>query len=293
MNKLTILGGGRAGLSLGVALAQAGVQVRLVVRREARREAIRQWLHNQPLPLEIVEELLPTPLLILAVPDRALPGLAQSLPPELDTAVWLHVSGAVPWQVLEKPSAAAEMGSLHPLAALPEPLDLPDPLRAAEPLLGATFAVAGTQKAQEAALELVKLLHGRAVQVTQRGLYHAAAALAANDLVALLELATQSAVQAGLSPVDARLGLLHLMQTSLDALKRLPPETPLVQGLTGAMARGDAPTLRLHLDALHDQPAQEVHRALSRVLLEVLRQEGRLGPASLAALDLTLTAEPH
>ena len=62
-----------------------------------------------------------------------------------------------------------------------------------------------------------------------------AAALAANDLVALLHMAENAAVAAGLTPEQARDGLGHLMQTALDAVRRLPNGAPL--RLRGAKPR--------------------------------------------------------
>ena len=102
------------------------------------------------------------------MPDRALGlaarQLAEQIPVAVD-AVWLHLSGAAPWQLLQVPGGASELAALHPLAALPDPLDLDDADAAARPLRGATYAVAGTPRAAAQAQALVALLGGPVVAV--------------------------------------------------------------------------------------------------------------------------------
>ncbi len=286
-------------MSLAVALTRAGHRVQLVARRAERRAAVQAWLTRQALPIAVLAAPVPARVTVLAVPDRALAGAAQALasvPGAHDGAVWLHLSGAAPWQVLQVPGGALELAAMHPLAALPDPLDLDDARLAVRPLDGATYALAGTDAAHAVARALVAQLHGHVVAVVDaaRTLYHAAAALAANDLVALLHVAEQAGIAAGLTPVEARAGLGHLMQTSLDAIRRLPADAPLRNGLTGAVARGDAATLARHMQALgvHDPSAALIHCELSTVLVDLVR-DGGLGPAALAALDTVLAQTPR
>lgn len=296
---LLIVGAGRAGVTLAVALTRAGRTVRLVARRVERRAHVQAWLQRQGLVIEVLAAPVPAPIIVLAVPDRALAAAAHSLVADqavAPDAVWLHLSGAAPWQVLQLAGGADDLAAMHPLAALPEPLDVEDADAARRPLAGATFAVAGTPRAQAVAHDLVAALGGHVVAIADaaRPLYHAAAALAANDLLALLHVAEQAAIAAGLTPEQAREGLGHLMQTALDAVRRLPSATPLRQALTGAVARGDAATLARHMQALatHDPATALIHCELSSELVNLMR-DGGLGPAALAALDTVLAQTPR
>jgi predicted short-subunit dehydrogenase-like oxidoreductase (DUF2520 family) len=295
---LLIVGAGRAGVTLAVALLRAGQPVRLVARRSERRDKVQAWLQRHSLAIDVLAAPLPAAVVILAVPDRALAAAAHALVAAnavAPGAIWLHLSGAAPAQVLQVPGGATELGAMHPLAALPDPLDLEDAAAAVRPVFGATFALAGTHRAQEMAASLVAHMAGHIVAVADaaRPLYHAAAALAANDLVALLSVAERAAIAGGLTPEQARTGLGHLMQTALDAVRRLPNATPLRLGLTGAVARGDAATLARHMQALagHDPASALIHMELSSELVELMR-EGGLGPAALTALDSVL-AQVH
>ena len=294
LEPVLIVGAGRAGTTLAVALVRAGQPVELVARRAERRAAVIQWLKQQQIDLLVRAEPIAAAVVVLAVPDRALTVTAQGLVAAgvvADHACWLHLSGAASWQLLQVPGGAEELAAMHPLAALPDPLDLDDVAAAIRPCRGATFAVAGTDAARAVASALIARLGGHVVAVADdaRPLYHAAAALAANDLVALLHMAENAAVAAGLTPEQARDGLGHLMQSALDAVRRLPNGAPLRLGLTGAVARGDASTLARHMQALaqHEPASAQIHSELSRELVNLMRGSN-LGPATLAAMDTVL-----
>lgn len=286
-----IVGAGRAGLTLAVALASHGLGVDLVCRRGTRRERLVAWLAPLGLPITVCETAGPANHVILAVPDGAIVPVAATLP-VFPGSVWLHLSGAQPWAILQRSEGPIDVGALHPLAALPDPLDFAPSPAVLRPLHGATCAISGTPTAQAHARYLALLVKGRPVTVREdaRALYHAAAALAANDLVGLLALASQAAQEAGLSAEESRQGLTHLMQTALDAVVRLPLNAPLAQGLTGAVARGDAGTLARHLQALRPLSPESVavHTALSRVLVEEVRSADLLGEAALTAMEAVL-----
>lgn len=144
----------------------------------------------------------------------------------------LHCSGATGLDVL---SGHGRHGSIHPLMALP------DVEVGAERLAsGGWFAVAG----HSITTDLVDVLAGRRFEVSddQRPLYHAAAAVGANHLVALLGQVERLAAQAGV-PVQA---LLALAQASLDDVWDMGATA----ALTGPAARGDLDTLEAHRQAL-------------------------------------------
>jgi predicted short-subunit dehydrogenase-like oxidoreductase (DUF2520 family) len=238
-----------------------------------------------------------SPLVVLAVPDRHLADCAREFAENGRSdspAVWLHLSGVVSPETIRAPGHLAAVGSLHPLCALPDPLDAAQGVDT-RPLHGALCAIAGDPEALQQATRLVAAVGGRPIQVSQasRPAYHAAAALVANDLVALLHLGENLCLDAGLPGDAARSGLLHLMRTSLDALAAVPNGAPLTQGLTGAVSRGDAPTLARHLEVLAAQPdAQEIHRLLSQVLVALVECSGRVESAALVAMQTVLSSRP-
>lgn len=302
LEPIAIIGGGRAGCSIACGLALAGLAPRLCVRGPERRAAVQTWLGGLalPRPVQVLGDLAQVArarTLLLAVPDRALADvtaiLSETLGERAKGQTWLHLSGVQPAAVLEVPGAAIHAGSLHPLCALIDPVSARlDADAATAPLRNALFALDGDAAAYKVAQTLAEALGGRPLPVppAARPAYHAAAALVANDLVALIALAAALGQGAGLPEKPMRDGLLHLARTSLAALARLRDDQPLAHGLTGAVVRGDADTLQRHLDALADQPdARTVHVLLSRRLLQLVENASILPDERIAAVRAVLS----
>lgn len=295
LEPLAIVGGGRAGSTVAVALALTGMSPGLVVRNAGRRADLQAWLAtlDLPRPIRVLADataLARANTVLLAVPDRELAALAVQLQQTLAPAprTWLHLSGVAPAEVLRVPGSLAQVASVHPLCALPDPVQLRlDADATTQPLRGALMALDGEGPALAIAQQLAEALGGVPQQVypEARAAYHAAAALVANDLVGLLALGTDACSRAGLPAAALRQGLLHLAQTSLTAVARLHADESLRQGLTGAVARGDAQTVGRHLDAL-DPGTREVHRLLSLRLLALM--EGALPAEQIARLRQVL-----
>lgn len=297
MKQVLVVGAGRLAATLLVDLAAAGSAPLWWARPSPRRDAVQQWLARQPLPepprfaelTELVHE--PVDVLLLAVTDGQIGALAQQLADEgLRAGVALHCAGALAVEPLRVGLAPA-CGSCHPLAAVADPL-LGQTRQS--PLRHALFAVDGDEAAQLAAQQLSALLGGFAAQVKgpQRAAYHAAAALIANDWVALADAALNTAVHAGLPEPLLRQGLLHLAGTALLALQAVPAEQALLRGLTGAVARGDGATLQRHLETIDDSHVRELHRLASLVLAKRCAQEGQLSPQVAEKLAAVLEALP-
>lgn len=211
---ITIVGAGRAGSSFAKAFRKVGHNVRLIHHDDV----------GQPGVLGEPE------LVVLAVPDDAIANLATAIPLS-DAYVVAHVAGA---RGLAELGAHARVGFFHPLAALPTPSV------GAERLLGALYSVGG-----DAAIgDVVASLHGRAIRLNdeQRVIYHAAATVASNHLVALLAHVGELASSVGLTLED----FLPLAQQALDDVSRLG----VGRALTGPASRGDMATIDAHLDAI-------------------------------------------
>lgn len=208
-----IIGPGRAGGALATALSGAGWRVDGPLGRDHDPDAVTTGAR----------------LVLLAVPDAAVAPVAASLAP--GEAIVAHVAGSLGLDVLAPHRGVA---SVHPLVSLP------GPTLGARRLAGAWFAVAG----DPAASEVVDALGGRAVQVADedRTTYHAAAAVAANHLVALLGQVERLAGTVGV-PLEA---YLDLARGALDNVAEVGPAA----ALTGPVARGDRATVARHLHAI-------------------------------------------
>src|SRR4051812_11866098 len=131
-------------------------------------------------------------LLLLCVPDTAIPDVARGLTP--GPGRWVaHVSGATPLSALDPHERRF---SLHPLQTFTR-------ARGPEQLDGAWAAItAETDAARELGFELAHVLGLEPFELADadRSLYHAGAAVASNYLVTLHEAAAGLVAAAGAPP---------------------------------------------------------------------------------------------
>jgi len=157
---------------------------------------------------------------------------------------------------------------LHPLQTVANPEE------AVRVLPGLAFAIDGAPAAAAWAGRLVALLDGLAqhIPAASRPLYHAAAVMSSNYLMALISTAGMLMIEAGVDEATARRALEPLARTSLENAFRLGP----VAALTGPIARGDADTVRGHLAVLAKAPVavDRLYRAAGLATLGIARQRG-------------------
>jgi predicted short-subunit dehydrogenase-like oxidoreductase (DUF2520 family) len=199
--RIAIVGRGRMGQALAAALARSGVDVDGPFGRGATGDS--------------------ADVVLLCVPDSQIEVAAALIAPGRLVG---HCSGATPLQPLEPHEAF----SIHPLMTVTGPKARFD---------GAGCAVAGTTpRALGMAAALARTLGMRAAVVPDedRALYHAAASMASNYMVALAGAAERLAERVGID--RALLGPLVLA-----AIENWATEGA-AHALTGPIARGDVET---------------------------------------------------
>ncbi|HEY7066912.1 MAG TPA: DUF2520 domain-containing protein [Chloroflexota bacterium] len=288
MERIGIVGAGRAGGALGRALAAAGWPVVAVASRTpasatrlagalpgARAVASAQAVANA------------ADLVFLTVPDAAIAEVAAAVAWREDQAV-VHTSGVDSLGPLARARAAgALVGSLHPLQTFgPEPAAAP-----LAPFAGITCALEGDAALLPRLEALVAALGARPLRLPPEAkpLYHAAAVVASNYLVTLLHLAAALWESFGADERAATAALLPLVQGAVDNVAAMGPG----RALTGPIARGDVATIEKHLAAIaRAQPALLApYRALAAATLDLARGEGSLTAEGAEALTRALAAE--
>ncbi len=212
--RFRIVGLGRAGGSFAAALSSAGWTLD------------RTYGRND----DVADAAKGVDLLLICVPDRAIAPVAKAIAP--GDAVVVHIAGS---QTLDSLTDHDRHGSIHPLMTLPDA-----ECGAARLLDNCPFAVAGDQITGH----IAEVLGGWTFHVPddKRMLYHAAAAVASNHLVALTAQVQRLGELAGVP----KAGFGPLMTASLtNAL-----ESDVTVALTGPVSRADWPTVRGHLQAV-------------------------------------------
>jgi predicted short-subunit dehydrogenase-like oxidoreductase (DUF2520 family) len=269
MMRLNIVGGGRVGRVLGRLWRDAGLlEVAAVCNRSRASSARSVAFIGAGRALAELSLLEPADLVMVSVPDDAVAAVAEGLAragPELRGSVVFHVSGVLG---IEPLAATAERGartaSMHPLASFAEPE------RMIRTFAGTPCGLTGDDAARNVLRRLVTAIGGRAFDVDgeAKALYHAAAVVASNHLVATMALALRLFEAAGVGSGAARDIAGHLARQTLDNVVALGPEN----ALTGPVARGDVDTVRRHLDALAGGARADIsfYRAASRYLLSTV-----------------------
>ena len=264
--RVGVVGAGRVGSVLGAALRRAGHDIVAVSAvSDASLERADRLLPHVPVrtPDEVVRQAT---LVLLAVPDDALPALVSGLAEvgAFQTGQLVaHVSGRHGLAVLE-PARGTLPLALHPV--LPFTGSDVDLAR----LTGASFGVTAPEVLRPIAEALVVEMGGEPVWVLDelRPLWHAALAHGANHLVTLVASAADLLRQAGAeNPGQV---LAPLLGAALDGALRSGDAA-----LTGPVSRGDAGTVAAHLAVLPAE-VRPAYLALARLTADRALQSGRL-----------------
>ena len=220
-------------------------------------------------------------IVFLAVPDQVVEEvaakLARSKPsPRLS---FVHLSGALGLGVLDA-LRDHQVGSFHPLQSFSAPRD-PSAFQEI------TVAVDASSPALMRRLRSLARAVGakpRRVGDEDRVLYHAAAVYASNYVDVVVAESVSLLGELGWSEADATKALLPLVEGALAGIRERGP----VKALTGPIRRGDAETVRRHLEALDGLDRGAEYRMLGKIALEIAVEAG-LEPAAAGRMHRALT----
>lgn len=280
---ISIVGAGRLGRSLGNSLRERGWRIHAVVTRSqaTARRAVRVIGGGRPVSV-ISPQIFAAPVILIAVPDSAIGEVVEQLVVAGKSAVQkhfiLHSSGALSSEVLAPfRNMGAYVGSLHPLQSF-SGVGSPN-------LEGRVFAIEGDAGAARVARSMVHALGGQPLLLdsSAKPLYHAAASMAAGQVLAEVEAAVLIFSSLGMKRREALRALLPLTRQVLDNHERLGPRA----AWTGPLARGDFQVIAAHEKALHSGPAEylDAYRTLNRLAARVLAREPEATLAALAQIS--------
>ncbi|MQY14663.1 hypothetical protein SRB5_48390 [Streptomyces sp. RB5] len=266
-----VIGAGRVGPALAAALALSGHRpVAVSAVSDASRRRAEELLPGVPV-MDPAAVLAHADLVLLTVPDDVLPALVEGLaatgavrPGQL----LAHTSGRYGAGVLDPATRAGALPlALHPAMTFTgTPVDV-------QRLAGCSFGVTAPDELRLAAEALVVEMGGEPEWVAEeaRPLYHAALAIGSNHLITLVAQAEELLHKAGVQAPERMLG--PLLGAALDNALRSGDAA-----LTGPVARGDAGTVRAHLEQLriHAPAAVPGYVAMARATADRALANGLL-----------------
>jgi predicted short-subunit dehydrogenase-like oxidoreductase (DUF2520 family) len=222
-------------------------------------------------------------LVLIAVPDDRIADLCTQLARKqafTPGTIVAHCSGALSSEVLAsaRDECCCLIGSMHPLQTFPT-------VEAAVGRLPGSWCFCeGDETAVTCLMRLAEAIGARAARITPGGkaVYHAAAVMACNYLVTLMDAAADLARQAGLDRQTWLSAVEPIVRATVENVSATGPE----KALTGPVARGDIQTVRRHLDALAgaDEGLRRLYAACGLRTVELALRAGRISAEAAAEM---------
>jgi predicted short-subunit dehydrogenase-like oxidoreductase (DUF2520 family) len=243
---VTIIGTGALGAALAKALHENNYSITSLFNRRFRkaealsREVETQYCSEFP---ESTQEL--GSIVFITVRDSEIKNVAQNLGRITDDFTGytiVHCSGSKAADVLRPvQTKGARIAAFHPLQTFTHGSGARD-------FRNIYFDVEADEETLNLLNDLANSLGAQTIEISAEAkpYLHAAAVIASNYLVTLLNLSGKTAGLGGLDSDEALQALLPLVKNTLQNVE----SKGTFKALTGPIKRGDAETVRLHLDLL-------------------------------------------
>lgn len=266
--RIGIIGAGKVGVTLGKYLTDTGITVCGFYSRTKTSAAQAADFVKTKLYEELEDLIRASDTLFITVPDGEIGSVWDCIAEyDLTDKIICHFSGSLSSNVFSGIEHTGAAGvSIHPMYAFS------DKFTSYQQFHTACLVIEGDLEAVQPMRTLFAEELGHAVQqirTEDKVKYHAAAAMASNDMIALLEISMRLLAECGFSDEDSLALLRPLIRNNVESML----EKGAVKALTGPVERGDIETVRKHLDALRGGPAETVYRDLGNVLTDLAKQK--------------------
>lgn len=282
MNKKTIaiVGVGPVGSSVGYLLARAGYNIISVVSRtRASADEAAAFISAGAPTIDAARAVSGADIVLIATPDRAIKDVCEyvSAGGMLKTgSLVAHLSGAHSLHLLDAAKAAgAYRAVIHPLQSIP------GKEQGIKNLPGSYFRIEADPEARETARDIVKALGGVELVMPKwrsdkhsAALYHAGAVTVSNFFVALVDYGLKFYEALGADKREALKAVLPLIRGTLHNIEALG----IPDALTGPIMRGDAQTVRDHLEAMQAKSPEllGLYKELAKQTISVAGDKGSI-----------------
>jgi len=273
LNNFAIIGAGMVGTAIGYLLKKAGYEIVAIADKSAAALRRAQSYTGGKACRKPQEVLREADCILITTPDDIILSVCKDIArsPLIKDKYIFHMSGAGGLDLLDPAKkAGAAVGSIHPLQSFSS-VD-----NAIQNIPSSYFGITVDAKAKTQAETIVLALGGKPIYISsqQKSLYHAAACVASNYLVSLLNVVESIYQSIGINENDAKNAYLPLIYGSLKNIEL----SGSVQALTGPIARGDSGTIQKHVDAINANLPQyaSLYSSLGLVTVKLARKKGTL-----------------
>lgn len=285
--KFSIIGAGRVGTATGFLLIEAGYELmgyscatELSLREAKSFLGEIGYLYNADAAKE-------AEMIFITTPDSRIADVCNELVSAglIDARNYVvHMSGVLGLSELESAArVGAKVFCAHPLQTFP------NVSAAIASLPGSYFGItAKDNETIEFGKNIITDLNGIPIEIkdNDKPVYHAAACIASNYLVTLLDSVNQLGKDVGLGE-NSLSAYLPLIRTTLNNIERLGTK----DALTGPISRGDTKTIQSHIEKLSEMSDDllSIYKELGKRTVEIALKKGTIDESKASEIDELLS----
>lgn len=266
--KIGIIGAGRAGCSIGKYITvNSDLDTLTGFYNRSHQKAVEAADFCNTTAFDTLEELVSASnTLFITVNDSQIKNVWDCIDKNsLENKIICHFSGSISSDVFaDAESYGAYVGSVHPVYAFNNRFD------SYKNMNGIVFTIEGHPIFLDKISELFSYNGNRVcfINKNKKPLYHAAASMASNHLLGLLNMSVEILQECGFSKKEAYRFLKPLMLNNLNSAF----DTDVEGALTGPIERGDLDTVIHHLEVLDDHQ-RAIYKALGLEILDIAQRK--------------------
>ncbi len=264
--RIGIIGAGKVGTTLGKYLSIHGKNVTGFYSRtheSADEAATFAETETYSSLCKLVEK---SDVIFITTPDGVIHQVwGDLLHQDISNRIICHFSGSLSSHVFSGREEAGASGiSMHPMYAFS------DKFHSYEQFHTAYLTLEGDPEAVAVMKPMWEAIghHVLTLKAEDKIKYHAAAAMASNEMLGLMQASLDILSECGFSEKDSMALLTPLVQGNIASML----EKGCVNALTGPVERGDVQTVRKHLQALEGSKAGKIYQSLGSTMVELAKR---------------------
>ncbi|MGN0501376.1 MAG: Rossmann-like and DUF2520 domain-containing protein [Ruminococcus sp.] len=261
-----IIGAGKVGVSVGRYLKDNNIQISGFYDINSENAAFAAQFTQTDCFSDLEELVKVSDTLFITTPDYVIGSVWDCIRNKnmsVKNKIVCHFSGALSSDVFtDSQSTGAGVCSIHPMLAFS------DKLTSYRIPANTFFAVEGDETAVSAVKSLFESLGNTVCRIdkSKKSLYHTAASVLSNELVAVLDLGYSLLEQCGFSRDDAVGATQNLVSGNVKSVL----ENGCVNALTGPVERNDLQTVKKHVESLNGEDRQ-IYILLAKRLVKLAK----------------------